>query len=83
MVSEGKILIDSDTFFKCYDSWRFENHLENTDSVELLTGFDEHIGLKFTDQMIESETDEYGSSYYVFKLMDKDKWFLSKIKYGF
>ena len=82
MDSEDEILIESDIFFKGYDSWRFENNLENNDSFELLTGFDEYIGLKFTDQMIESETDEYGSSSYVFKLVDKDKWFLSKIKYG-
>jgi hypothetical protein len=80
MASEGKILIDSDIFFKGYDSWRFENHLENNDSVELLEGFDELIGLKFTDQMFESETNE--SSYYIFELVDKNKWFLAKIKYG-
>ena len=80
MDSEDEILIESDIFFKGYESWRFENHLEDIDSIKLLEGFDKLIGLKFTDQIIEGETD--GLTYYVFELVDTDKWFLSKIKYG-
>lgn len=70
---DGYISIEPDLFYRVYDSWRTDKNLE--DSVEVLIEFDNLIGLKFMDKT-------YDDGAYMFDMIDREKWFLSKIKYG-
>ncbi|MEN9445571.1 MAG: hypothetical protein RL728_83 [Bacteroidota bacterium] len=67
------ISIEADIFFKTYDLWRNDRNIQ--DEIEILAEFDAHLGLKFMDKMDNDGT-------YMFDLIDREKWFLSKIKYG-
>jgi hypothetical protein len=67
------ISIEPDIFFKSYNLWRNDRNLQ--DEIEILAEFDDYLGLKFMDKMANDGT-------YMFDLIDREKWFLSKIKYG-
>lgn len=74
MDSKDYVEIEVETFFQTYDSWRIQNNLGEDE--KLVEVFDNHIGLKFMDRMVSDE------GTYIFDIIDQDKWFLSKIKYG-
>jgi hypothetical protein len=74
MDSKDYVEIQVETFFQSYDSWRIQNNL--SEDERLVEVFDNHIGLKFMDRMASDE------GVYLFDIIDRDKWFLSKIKYG-
>lgn len=74
MDSKNYAEIEVETFYQTYDLWRIQNNL--CEDEKLVEVFDKHIGLKFMHRMISNE------GVYLFDIIDQDKWFLSKIKYG-
>ena len=51
----------------------------NTSSPKISHLFEKSIGL----ELISSDYDDDGFNFLIFKIIDKEKWFLAKIKYGF
>ena len=74
MDSDDYVEIDIEDFFQSYYSWRQHYMIDEDDKLVEL--FDNHIGLKFMNRMVGDE------NVYIFDIIDQDKWFLSKIKYG-
>jgi hypothetical protein len=75
-----KIMIDDDIIeisFEIYEKVLFD--IYNNSSPKLSSMLESNIGL----ELIETDYEENHYAILKFKIIDKEKWFLSKIKYGF
>lgn len=63
------IIIHSSEYRKLFEKSEFSNNLGDD-------GFDKQCGIEYV------RNESHGTAFFKFKIVDKRKWFLAKIKYG-